>query len=208
MSDWWFSRPIRPPDRTEQEQIKVPPIEEEKRIKEKYEQNQQKAFQSKTYFYAGLLMEFKKRLNELKEKQGSNISLSQRKSVVRFLLKKIRDSLLEMQEHDQSSNQEFIQNLSDTWIDFCGEIEMIESHLLQKEFPFREIHDFKNSLSDFPPNQEHSLGFYLIHHAGRDWLPFPFMEILKEIHREYLNDELQSHLIHWAAKIDKILEQL
>ncbi|GAB4186109.1 MAG: hypothetical protein Tsb0015_03680 [Simkaniaceae bacterium] len=209
MSDWWYTRPIRPPDRTEQERIKIPPIEEEKRIKEKFQKEQeQKGKDSFNLFHASSILLIKKLIEFFEKRQSSSSNILEVKIKLLEIFSKIKELLVQMKDSDQSQNSEFIQKLSDAWNDLCILNETLEGSKNKENIPQKEINNFITTFDNYPPDIDHSLGFYLLHHAGKDWLPFPFMEILKKIHLEFLQDEKHSHLMQWIGGIDRIIQFL
>ena len=46
----------------------------------------------------------------------------------------------------------------------------------------------------YPPKQPWSLGFYMTEYAGKDWLPFPRMELLHQLHDDFIAHPKESQL--------------
>ena len=44
--------------------------------------------------------------------------------------------------------------------------------------------------------------------AGKEWLPFPFMEQLHLLYEDYVSHKKESQLFHWISSIDLILSNL
>jgi hypothetical protein len=40
------------------------------------------------------------------------------------------------------------------------------------------------AINHYPEKGDHSLGYYLSSSTGENWIPFPFMEILRNLHEK------------------------
>jgi hypothetical protein len=98
---------------------------------------------------------------------------------------------------DQSHNPEYTELLSTTWHD------LMQSQI--KNFP--ELASLKEDLNNYPASEEHSLGFYLAADTGKEWHPFPFMEMLHQLHLQHRNNPAGSELHHWIELLDRILKK-
>lgn len=117
--------------------------------------------------------------------------------------------LLEKLGHENLSNQsDFATELSKVWsrlLEDFENIEILERKNLQEIASFRKMMD---SIKNYPPDSEHRMGYYLLQQAGKDWLPFPFIEILKKLHIEYQADPKKSTLSVWFALIDGVIKNI
>jgi len=107
-----------------------------------------------------------------------------------------------------SNSSEYATDLSDAWcklIDDFDNIEIIERKTLSEVSQFRETMD---TIKNYPLESEHRLGYYLLEHAGKDWLPFPFIEILEALHTEHQSNTKKSTLTKWVSLIDQTIEKL
>ena len=107
-----------------------------------------------------------------------------------------------------STSSDFANDLSIIWIrlveDFDN-IEILERKNLQEVASFRVMMD---EIKNFPPDSDHRFGYYLLEHAGKDWLPFPFIEMLARLHQEHVMDSKTSTLSAWFKKIDGVITNL
>ena len=70
------------------------------------------------------------------------------------------------------------------------------------------MENFIESVQKYPENDEHSLGYYLTEYAGSDWLPFPFMEILQNLHFSHQTDPHNSYLSQWVKTLKEIISKI
>ncbi len=116
--------------------------------------------------------------------------------------------LEKLSEKDLSQSAEFASELSNTWcilLEDFDTIEIMERKNLKDVASFRE---FMNGLKNYPPESEHRFGYYLVQHAGKDWLPFPFIEILAKLYTEYQTAPKTSTLSSWFKQIDAVIAGL
>lgn len=116
--------------------------------------------------------------------------------------------LVQLGEKDLSQSADYAIKLSDNWcilLEDFDTIEIMERKNLKNVAGFR---DLMNGMKNYPPESEHRFGFYLVQHAGKDWLPFPFIEILRVLHHEYVAAPQKSTLSSWLKQIDEVIANL
>lgn len=117
------------------------------------------------------------------------------------LLKKLR-------QEDLSRSAPFAISLSDTWCELLedfDQVEILERKNLQNVSSFRTLMD---TMKNYPPDSEHRLGYYLVQHAGKDWIPFPFIEILEKLHKDHIEKGAKSTLSNWENRVDGVIHGL
>lgn len=123
-------------------------------------------------------------------------------------LSKFKKLLSNLGEEDLSQNALFAQSLSEQWLkikeDF-NKIQIIERKGSNKVASFRRVID---AINHYPQHVDHSFGYYLLEQAGRDWLPFPFIEILLTLHLEYQKKRETSSLRHWIFLIEEVEKEI
>jgi hypothetical protein len=116
--------------------------------------------------------------------------------------------LKQLGEKDLSQDAAFAQELSERWLkikeDF-NKLQIIERKGSNKAASFRRAID---AINHYPPGADHSFGYYLLEQAGRDWLPFPFIEILLNLHLEHKRKGEGSSLSHWIYLIEEVNKEL
>lgn len=123
-------------------------------------------------------------------------------------LKEFRKLLEALGKQDLSTSAEFATELSDVWcllLEDFDNIEIIERKDLKQVASFREMMD---TVKNYPPDSDHHFGYYLLQHAGKDWLPFPFIEMLETLHKEHVEDPKTGALVKWFVLLDGVIENL
>jgi hypothetical protein len=135
----------------------------------------------------------------------SNTSIPVGEDSLTFHLKALKDALNTLKQEDQSQSSSFAQNLSDLWhtlLDHVLELRLLDP---KKHKELERIKTFMEEIRHYPPGEDHSLGYYFTEYAGQTWLPFPFMEILKDLHNNHQKSPESSELRKWTKEIDDIL---
>ena len=113
--------------------------------------------------------------------------------------------LEELTKTDESFNPAYLLRLGQTW------------HALEEDCRAKVIAEQKSSeilsqtksllseVSSYPKGTDHKLGHYLTKDVGEEWIPFPYMEMLRELHREHNASPTTSTLNHWMTLISDIL---
>ena len=123
-------------------------------------------------------------------------------------LKELKKILGKLAVQDLSSSSDYAIELSEKWgiiLEDFDTIEILERKETEKAATFRRMID---AVKNFPPDSEHRFGYYLLQQAGKDWLPFPFIEILEKLHKDHLDDPKASTLATWLSLIDQVIESL
>jgi len=192
-------------DRPRDEGIIVSPVEGER--KEKQQFSKDPAGSPKNVLVAAFFTYLKKLFDSLSGKSKFEATLIDRQQILEDLFA-FRKLLQILSQEDQSNNPEFTLQLSELWhnlLDDFNHVELLERKNPKKVAPFKK---FLNKIKDFPPNQDHRLGYYLTEYVGKEWLPFPYMEILSKLHKSYQANPAQNTLQEWLALIDEIVVQL
>lgn len=123
-------------------------------------------------------------------------------------LQKFQKLLDQLCQEDLSRDAVFAQELSEQWLkikeDF-NKIQVIEKKGSTKVASFRRAID---AVNHYPQGADHSFGYYLQEQAGRDWLPFPFIDMLLGLHLEYKKKATASSLCHWIDLIEEVNREL
>jgi len=195
----FFPEPIKPSEGPKEEEIRVSPIEADKKEKDKpiWE------FPGgKRRVYYGAMMVLIKKFSNLFTKQrredfsedalGSNI----------ISLKTLMNQLKEL---DQSTNAHFAQELSDLWHELLQDVHLATRAKMKTKADLTKLKIVLSDIDHYPPNEERKLGFYLAELAGEKWLPVPFMEILRKLHDDYKVNKSASILEKWTELLDSSL---
>ena len=112
------------------------------------------------------------------------------------------DSLEVLKREDHSQDPHFLNQLSMLW-----RATLEDAARLKKNSPSAALFaKLIEELHNYPPAQEHALGYYLQESAGLKWLPFPYMELVFQIHLLYQTEGELSPLGRWTTLIQNIQE--
>lgn len=124
------------------------------------------------------------------------------------LFEKIKNLFTMLTVQDYSQNIDFAAGLSHVWheiIEYCipSTVNRFKSSLAKST-----VKQLLKSIKEYPKGEEHSLGYYLTHYAGENWLPFPFIQILRTLHEEYATSGSNSSLHIWLQQLSLIIKEL
>ncbi len=183
------------------EKIIVNPIEKDRKEREPFTSLKNA---TRSQIYATLLSFFKKILSTFSSKEkGQTLVFDLRRLIENIIA--FRQQLVVLSLEDQSHNPDFTQQLSDLWhciLDDCNSLSLLPdtSEILAN------VKFFISQVQNFPPGADHTLGYYFTEYAGKDWIPFPFMELLQQLHEGYNASPVISVLNNWITLLNEILE--
>ena len=192
-------------DRPRDEGIIVSRVEGER--KEKQEFSRESSGSPKNLLVAAFFTYLKRLFDSLSGKSKFEATLIDRQQILEDLFA-FRKLLQILSQEDQSNNPEFTLQLSELWhnlLDDFNHVELLERKSPKKVAPFKKL---LNKVKDFPANQDHRLGYYLTEYVGKEWLPFPYMEILRKLHKDYQANPAQNAIQEWLVLIDEVVAQL
>lgn len=229
-------RPIDRVERPRDEGLYAARIGEDKKEKQKYSELPPDK-QSKKVLVASFFAYLKKMFDSFSPSKQLAGKVVDVQAAVEHL-KSFKSALEKLREQNLSNSPEYATELSDIWtllMEDFDNLAIIQRKALDKTAAFRQLID---AVKNYPPNSEHRLGYYLLQHAGKDWLPFPFIELLKELHQNHIaqtshqgvrkDDETEapqlgeksglednqsgepdeSTLTQWLSLIDQVIESL
>ncbi len=187
-------------------------VEKIEKIQQQHEELLRKEAEKKkpeVLLFAGFVLFIRKVLNFLgtsKSRAAASL-IDSVEGIIQYLdgLKKI---LKKLADEDVSHNPEYVQTLSDAWHDLLDASDALDWWERKKGEEHTPIKKIIESIRSFPPKEEHSLGFYLMEFAGKEWLPFPFMDLLHTLHTEYQSQKEKSQLGFWITSLDSTIKSL
>jgi len=198
-----YDKKIQPTEPDPYENLSINPIEKDKKGKEEYP----KPFQeepSKSQIFATLVSYFKKMITIFGFKDRGTLLLIEQHQLFAHLAI-FRTQLRTLTERDESYNPEFTQQLAELWHNLIDDCNSVSVSLGISSRVFNNIKFLISQISEYPYGTDHPLGYYLDAYAGKEWIPFPFMDILKDLHEEHQKDPHKSHLSKWIFLLDDIL---
>jgi hypothetical protein len=112
----------------------------------------------------------------------------------------LKEALLILQQENKSHDSAFLNLLSSHWQRLLEDDLRLGHSLLFAE----KMRAFTREWQHYPQGAEHSLGYYLSEYAGQKWLPFPYMEMIAELHREHKEHPEQSSLSKWVKELETL----
>ena len=198
----FFPDPIKPSEGRQDDAYKVNPIEADPYKKGSFLQDQGQ--EKRSNFFAIFLV-FLRYLIQIFN--GKNSGQRGKTSLTGLLrgLETFKALLVQMQRVDQSENSMFCAALSIAWVDLFQETQVL-SHIKEKQrIDLKGLVSLIDDINYFPRDKEHQLGYYLSRYAGNRWLPFPFREILRDLHLDHQTNGEKSILSQWIQTIDTLL---
>ena len=123
-------------------------------------------------------------------------------------LSDFKNVLAELTKKDVSRDPDYAQHLSQVWHHLLESANLVEFLERKKTDVLVQLKTLIETFNHYPAKQEHSLGYYMTEFAGKEWLPFPFMEQLHLLYEDYVSHKKESQLSHWISSIDLILANL
>jgi|SRR5579872_1346934 len=201
-----FQKPIDNRERPKDWLI-IHKLEKDKKGKEEYPKKENEASQKKTLFFSALLFSLKKNLSFCTPIQFSKSEPLDKNQLINDLVS-IRGVLTALRKEDSSERTEFTQQLSEMWRLLLEDCEKAHFQQISDREQLIQIRLFIERINTYPLDEEHSLGFYLTHYVGQKWLPFPFIEMLRQLYIEDQQDPAQSHLQEWISHLNGIITSL
>lgn len=203
-------------ERPRDEGVIVPEIEKEKREKENQKKSPEELNKNLSIFvFFNYLIKTYKIFFYSKTASGKIFDIEH---TINHLYS-FKNSLKKLAKQDLSKSPLFAEDLSKKWIALNNDFEKIEitkrkrPDTLKKFFNMIEIIKYfpqraieKMMLVKSSQDLEHRLGYYLFEQTGKDWLPFPFIEILQKLHIDYQKNTKASTLWKWVVLIDEVIQ--
>ena len=195
-----FHNPVGPPD--PYKGYRVEGIEE-KHSREEKPPKQEMGPGESTLLGAYFLSLFRKFCQLFQEETERGLSTKAEEGV-RTNLTLFKEAIEVLKKEDRSQDTQFLNHLSELW-----------HHILEDSLRFKRKSSFSSSfrtliqdIQHYPPNQEHTLGYYLTEYAGQDWLPFPYMDLIQKMHEQHQANPTSSPLTHWTRQMDQLVSHI
>ena len=120
-------------------------------------------------------------------------------------MKNLRALFRSLREEDLSKDIHYALNLSKSWHGITSYQDTASSKELKSEAHIK-IAKLIDLFYCYPSKDEHAIGFYLEKYAGENWLPFPFIKILGDLHEEYIDKKERSILSQIIKLISNIID--
>lgn len=109
-----------------------------------------------------------------------------------------------LKREDRSEDIQFLNHISQIWLHLLE-----EGLTLTRATPAGEgLKEFIKKIEHYPAHQSHTFGYYLSEFAGQKWIPFPYMDLIQQLHEEHLKSPEISVLTEWTRLLDTLLLQV
>jgi hypothetical protein len=192
--------PIRP-GRDPYKDYKVEPLQGDKKEREKFPPLEKP---SGAALLAAYVLQFFRKLFSLFEDQAQENFPIGREQDIKTDLTLLRAAFDILKGQDRSQDIQFLNHLSEIWHRVQE-----DSFLFRRSSPFSmSLRSLIKQIQNYPPDEEHTLGYYLTEFAGQSWLPFPYMELIQKIHYEHERTPSLSILTVWTAQLNQLIKSL
>jgi hypothetical protein len=192
-------------ERPRDEGVHVSPIVEEKKGKQNFsdlpQQRSEKLLMATFFAYIKKIFE---KFSPSKKIAGKVVDIQ---GIIEHI-QSFRKILEKLTAQNLSSSSEYAKQLSDAWVTLSDDLDQIQIMHRKDESKTDSFRKMIDAIKHFPKNSEHRFGYYLLQHAGKDWLPFPFIEILEALHQNHLEDPKSSTLNSWFHLFDEVIKNL
>ncbi len=160
-----------------------------------------KPVSKKIFLYMALLKIVSNLLSKFSSKNDKNI----KRTPLHKDLLTIKSALQALKDKNLCQDSEFLNFFAFIWMKFFKDQD-------QYSLKNAEINSLINQLVEeihtYPRNSEFSLAYYITEFAGYKWVPFPYMDILQNLHLENENEPEISHLNKWIGIINELLRKV
>ena len=118
----------------------------------------------------------------------------------------LKKALQLLATEDVSHDSDYVQKLSDTWYNLIEGLATLDWWEKKRNEKRNRVKKILETMRLYPPQEQHTFGFYLSKHAGKEWLPFPLMDLLFSLHEDYQALKEKSVLGKWIAEVESIIK--
>ncbi|MCH9616966.1 MAG: hypothetical protein SP4CHLAM5_05530 [Chlamydiia bacterium] len=108
---------------------------------------------------------------------------------------------------DKSSDIEFINDLSYTW-DTIKQSAERRKKLKKARNYLESLNQIVKEIEGYGAKDGASFGYYLKEHRNTDWFPLPYLNMLRSLYNNSIENEDHSTLYSWQASLKKVIKQL
>lgn len=120
-------------------------------------------------------------------------------------LKQFRDNLFRLSQEDLSFDPTFMHDLAESWHSLIEASNLIELLDRDQRPETDELKKLLKTIAEHPPKNDQSFGLYMTKFIGEKWLPFPFIELLHELHASFQTHPQSNPLISWIQDLDHLI---
>jgi hypothetical protein len=154
---------------------------------------------------SAMLLSFLQRLIDLVDSKASSYATLSLLEKTLEDVKTFRKLLALLAGEDCSHIPFFNQQLSELWHNLLDDCNCLPLKEPSSSAILGKIKFFIQQIQNFPIESEYTLGYYFSQELGKEWVPFPCMRLLQDLHTEFAQDPSHSTLHNWILLLDDIL---
>ena len=194
-----------PPPHDPYEDIRISPIEKDESRQKKPNLFEEQPEEKKKALFAHFFTTLENIATFfLQSKNEHTISHQITENSIEFDLKQLLSAFEKLKVEDYSQDVAYLNKISTWWHQFLEHSGQFKKHVRL----YKAIESFIAKIHEYPEDIEHTLGYYLIEYAGADWIPFPFMDMLQDLHLEHKKNPINSHLARWTRLLKDLLKKI
>jgi hypothetical protein len=204
-----FSKRIERYDKDKSKEWELPPaqqIEKDRHAKEELPRDR-KEEETRRLLFAALGLLCKRFLSIFSSKEKIQAAFVDLRQIAQDL-HDFNELIEKLSKEDVSRNPLFTRQFSALWQRLLQDLEVIEAFERSQPELGPKIKMIIETIGSYPPFVDHPLGYYLTEHAGEEWLPVPFMDILAQLYKEHQTSPTRSQLHHTINLLHSALDSL
>ena len=196
----FFNDPIKSPSSSEDNPIKVSPVEANKN-KSPHEKGAEKSNLSpmSTFF----LIYMRNFLDALNLKERHLLSSFERDSLS-FHLQTLTILFDQLKSIDYNQDITFYHRLSSVWQKILRSTKIEKQIGIRTYIDITRLESLIEEIETFPTAEEKSLGYYLNKTSAISWHPVPLRQIISNLHQDHLQKNAASTLSLWTRLLEEI----
>jgi hypothetical protein len=155
-------------------------------------------------FFASIASYLRETFKKVASGEEKHLVVTQKEGIKQHLTA-MRKMFVMLAEVDHSYNPEFIVQMSVVWNKIIDDFSFLKAVDISRTVDTQKLQEFLDSINNYPPNEDFTMGGYLTRYAGKEWHPFPLMNILYGLHQNYQENQETSSLIQWIGLLNEVI---
>jgi hypothetical protein len=201
----FFPEPLRPSQGRDKDEYRVNPIEADRHRKETFDMVVEEEKKKRSNLYGAFLVFCQTLIDtlDLRIDEKGDVSENELSTNV----KEFKLFLEILKSRDYSGEVSFCKQLAESWVRLLQDMHVLAHTKKLVSINPQKLIVLITEINNYPPNEEHKLGYYLSIVATKDWLPIPFREIIKQLYSNHIVNQQNSFLSQWINIIEDLLQR-
>lgn len=201
----FFPEPLRPSEGRQDDEYRVNPIEADKHGKETFDMVVEEEKKKRNNLYGAFLVFCRSLIDDLDLRIDEEGEVSE--DVLSLNVKEFKNFLEIMKGRDHSGEVSFCKQFAESWVRLLQDMHVLAHTKKIVSIDPKKLAVLVSEINNYPPNEDHKLGYYLTSIATKDWLPFPFREIIKQLYSDHVVNQQNSFISKWMELIEDLLQR-